>query len=673
MQRVDGMNEPKYTMNLSLNVLNHLGINLYSNVPSVIAEVIANSWDAGATRVDIMFGKESVTIVDNGNGMNKEDVNNRYLYVGYQKREDTSEMPRGRVPMGRKGIGKLSLFSIAEKIFVYSKKGSEKNALLMDVDKIKREIKAERPDQAKPYHPDAVDFDKEILTHDTGTAIKIENLKKRITTMTADGLKKRLARRFTILEHDDFDVYINGDKVTYADRDYFHKARFLFQYGEENYSTHCKNLEKDDKGNQLSFIRPHRFDDKGKEKKDGECQIKGWIGVAHRSNDLDSDEKGAADDNLNNIVIVVRGKVAQEDILHEFRMGGLITKFLYGEIQADFLDADGDEDITTSSRQKIVEDSPRYRALKSFLKRELVHIWTETNTLKEKKGVQIALNFHPLMRKWYEDLGSSYLQKKANRLFGAIEKIFVDEEGRKLHYINGILAFEQMKMDDALDQLDDIEEDQWEAMLKVFRSIDDIEAARYYEITNGRLKKIDELRKVIHLDEKERKIQEYIFDNLWLLDPAWERATEDASMEREIQMVIKDNENKETDKVKKMRTDIQYKKVSGEHMIIELKRASVRLKKTEIENQLNAYIEAVRSNLINIGRGDEPIKGVCIVGAHSNSWDRNKDPASLDHYGIRVMTYGELIENARSAYSKYLAKRDNLGTLRDLLREIRKI
>lgn len=32
-----------YQMTLSLNVLNHLGLNLYSNVPTVLAEVVANS------------------------------------------------------------------------------------------------------------------------------------------------------------------------------------------------------------------------------------------------------------------------------------------------------------------------------------------------------------------------------------------------------------------------------------------------------------------------------------------------------------------------------------------------------------------------------------------------------------------------------------------------------
>ena len=45
------MTDHDYTMTISLNVLNHLGLNLYSNVPSVLSEVVANSYDADAEGV----------------------------------------------------------------------------------------------------------------------------------------------------------------------------------------------------------------------------------------------------------------------------------------------------------------------------------------------------------------------------------------------------------------------------------------------------------------------------------------------------------------------------------------------------------------------------------------------------------------------------------------------
>ena len=45
------MPEPKkLTLDIDLNVLNHLGLYLYSNVPAVLAELIANAWDADVAR-----------------------------------------------------------------------------------------------------------------------------------------------------------------------------------------------------------------------------------------------------------------------------------------------------------------------------------------------------------------------------------------------------------------------------------------------------------------------------------------------------------------------------------------------------------------------------------------------------------------------------------------------
>ena len=152
---------PKYYMTISLNVLNHMGLNLYSNTPAVLAEVIANSWDADATNVDVVFDIENktITVTDDGCGMNRNDVNSKYLYVGYQKRprDSTAEgqllTPKHhRPPMGRKGIGKLSLFSIANEIRVYTRvAGGEPEAFLMDADKIRAAINEEAPSEVGRY------------------------------------------------------------------------------------------------------------------------------------------------------------------------------------------------------------------------------------------------------------------------------------------------------------------------------------------------------------------------------------------------------------------------------------------------------------------------------------------------------------------------------------------
>ena len=41
--------ECPYKMSISLNVLDHLDLKLYSNTPAVVTEVITNAWDADAT------------------------------------------------------------------------------------------------------------------------------------------------------------------------------------------------------------------------------------------------------------------------------------------------------------------------------------------------------------------------------------------------------------------------------------------------------------------------------------------------------------------------------------------------------------------------------------------------------------------------------------------------
>ena len=80
--------KPSFTMTISLNVLDHLGINLYSNVPAVLAETVGNAWDADAEHVEIEINKKarSIVITDDGHGMTADDINRKYLHVGYGRR-----------------------------------------------------------------------------------------------------------------------------------------------------------------------------------------------------------------------------------------------------------------------------------------------------------------------------------------------------------------------------------------------------------------------------------------------------------------------------------------------------------------------------------------------------------------------------------------------------------
>jgi HSP90 family molecular chaperone len=134
------------TMRISLNALEHLGMNLYSNVPAVLSEIVANSWDADAENVNVTIDKlqETIIIEDDGIGMSRDDVIDHFLTVGFKRRVTSGVVTpiKKRKPMGRKGIGKLSSFSIAGIVEVYTVKDGERTAFRMDRDAIKTRISA---------------------------------------------------------------------------------------------------------------------------------------------------------------------------------------------------------------------------------------------------------------------------------------------------------------------------------------------------------------------------------------------------------------------------------------------------------------------------------------------------------------------------------------------------
>ncbi len=663
-------------MTISLNVLNHLGLSLYSNTPAVLAEVIANAWDADATDVRVNFdlSENTITVTDNGVGMDQADINNKYLYVGYQKRSQASTSfltPSGRLPMGRKGIGKLSLFSIADQFAIYSKKlESLEQALLMDAEKLKAEIKKEDASTPGSYHPEPIEFDTDLGEH--GTSIRIQRLKKvKLTRASVSALRKRIARRFGIIgARHDFRIFIDGSEVTFSDRDYFHKARFIFQYGRYDYTQHCTSLDTDeDTGRPLSFNHDNRFDSNGKADPEGAYEVHGWIAIARRSNDLDDQGQ---DDNLNKITIVVRGKVALEDILKEYRLGGMITKYIYGEIHADFLDDDDEDDIATSGRQGIAEDDPRYRAIKAFLESELKRIWIETNRLKDRKGLESALASNPYIRKWYDKLRPKDLQESAKKIFAAIDKAGVDETSKQDLYADGVLAFETLKLNFALDRLDRIDASNLDLFLGYLKDVDSIEAVRYYEIVQERLSVIEKLHDMVDKDVYESVLQKYIFDRLWLFDPAWDRATGERHMEERLQRVV----DSVVAKGKHVRLDVRYRSVPGTHVIIELKRAKRPISTGEISDQINAYIDALRAELNKTPKEALlPIEAVCLLDRLPRGWNnlerRQKDENSLAVNGIRVMTYTALIESARARYRAFIRASEEASDLHRLIDKIR--
>lgn len=117
-------NEQELVLRFSHNVVEHLGLKLYQNKPTnVIAEVVSNSWDADASRVEVntSMGDANrwIAVHDDGHGMTRGELASAYLVIGLARRSKADDTSRGkRRLMGRKGIGKLAPFGIARQMDV---------------------------------------------------------------------------------------------------------------------------------------------------------------------------------------------------------------------------------------------------------------------------------------------------------------------------------------------------------------------------------------------------------------------------------------------------------------------------------------------------------------------------------------------------------------------------
>lgn len=636
-------------MTISMNVLNHLGIGLYSNVPAVLSEIVANAWDADATEVqiDIDLRRDEITIKDNGCGMSKEDINNKYLTVGYSKRTvEPGKTIKGRDPMGRKGIGKLSVFSIADVIEVYSVKGRERNALMMNRQDIQEYIKGKAEGEyfPAPLNTDMIDFP-------NGTKIILRQLQKNINR-AEEFLRKRLARRFSIIAaKNDFRVLINGAEITAKDRDYYDRLEYIWYMGDESQPilADCKNIEKAIKLDAVvdpEAIPPYK--------------VKGWIGTV--------DEQKSLSDENNAIIIYAHGKLVQEDILKDFKEGGVYAQYLIGEIEADFLDLDDKDDIVTSDRQRLKEEDSRTDALKKFIRTVLKTIQNQWTNLRTEGGAKRAL-IQPVVKEWYGTLQGDN-KTYARKLFGKIESLKIpDPIAKKEMYKTSILAFETMALKNALSVLDAVETDKdLELVTKIFAGIDALEAVHYYQIVKGRVEVVSEFKRILP-DSREKILQKYIFEHLWLLDPSWERASSNLRIEEAVTTEFKDIDANLTDKEKAGRIDIRYKTAAGKHIIIELKKYDRSVTVYELLEQVNKYQNALEKCLTNkFPHETRVIESICILGIPPEP--RNKEAQNiglLREVNSRYITYDELIQRTLESYKDYLDKEREVSDLIALL------
>jgi hypothetical protein len=147
--------QPELNFRVSSGLKDIIGRDLITDDNIAVFELVKNSYDAHATKVEISFlniygNNPSICIKDNGKGMNYQDLKTKWLFVAYSaKREGTedkdyrSRIYQDRPFAGAKGIGRFSCDRLGKKLrleTIKDHKSTRKEILEIDWTKFERKL-----------------------------------------------------------------------------------------------------------------------------------------------------------------------------------------------------------------------------------------------------------------------------------------------------------------------------------------------------------------------------------------------------------------------------------------------------------------------------------------------------------------------------------------------------
>lgn len=407
----------KYTIKLDRSVLKQLGSQLYGDTPSVIAELVANSYDADANNVWITVDttQNNIFVEDDGKGMTAHDINDSFLNIGYDKRTGQSETGLGRKIMGRKGIGKLAAFSLTNRVVVYSIKKDQKCGCILDFKRITS------GDEPQAIQPNDIYFQEERLSATkTGTRLELLNVKKRVA-LSYRFIVNKLIRTFDVND-DNFTIHIRKQNTEFStlrrsSLDFFSIMDTILVIGHKHiekmnavqnnnipneYKICCTyedflQSQKTTSRNKLrQFPYEIEVEDANGNDTTAPFTINGWLGTVSTlpklkelteafvsgSND-DADQITISD---NRISLYARGKLGEYDILSKVKNNRNSEAYVIGEFFVDIFEDDSLADMAISNRRGYDEGDNRYIETIKIVKRLLGYIVEQKDRVSKKQN-----------------------------------------------------------------------------------------------------------------------------------------------------------------------------------------------------------------------------------------------------------------------------------------------
>lgn len=611
------MSEKKLLLKFDPNTIQHLGISLYSQLPNVLSELISNSWDADADNVSITFlepSHDSKTIIfeDDGLGMSFDDLNHHYLLIGRNRRNSMSDItPKGRRVIGKKGLGKLSIFGICNVIRVRTVKDGILNEFEMSLEKIKNTTK-------EMYEPDIINFD--VVTDEpNGTKLILQEVRRK-TPFNCKGIAKSVSKKFTI----------------------FDEMNTIFSCpGEEPISV-TNEMKFDDFKKEFFWTFPREF--KGIEYSFAD-RIHGEIFTL---------ETPIKDTEMKGIYLTSRGKIVNKAEFYGLRDTDLFHTYVTGYLEVNFID-EIEEDVISTDRQSLNWENDITRELQIYLQNIIKRIgseWKDKRSEKKIETLKIEKNID--IQEWQNKLPSLERELSNRIIKPLIENSQLDIEESSQLIENVIDKFDNSTFHEYAARIADLSTpEQIPNLLKLMDEWKTIESKQYSDLALSRIEVINKFEQYLSTDTKEvPTLHNFLKKFSWILDP---RILEFRDEVR-YSTLLKESYPDETLDIDDRRIDFLCSNALGGVLyVIEIKRSTYQIDAKAIEQAYEYGVflkdryasESGFSNVVSF-----------VIGGEKKTNDglfRAKEKTYRETGEVFVKTYTELLEQSKEYHKEFIA------------------
>ena len=619
--RGDAQESPKYTMRISRLTVDKLGVKLYDKVSAVLAELIANAYDADAEQVTIHapMGKYlaskvdgelqdkgfELKIEDDGAGMVPAEMQEFFLVIGAERREDARRGPLSkrfrRAVMGRKGVGKLAPFGICKVMEVLSAGGEKTTTengevgyrtshVILNYDDIV--AVGDEPDER--YEPEVGDKNG-TLSRNTGTTIALREFGYRKVS-NIDVLARQVAQRFGIRSsnwrvvlRDTVDA---GPPHVVGEFNIATMPNTRLTFSAQRTVAGPDGTSLDDL--EAGFTHEDRF-----------YPVNGWMAYS---------KSPYRDELMAGVRIYCRGKIAAQTMVFNQRAGFTgehnIRSYLVGELHADWLDKD--EDLIQTDRRDILWSNELAAAFQEWGQRVVKHIGTLSRDPMRKATLETFMETGRVADRIATQFPSeSQAEIRVNatdlaRMFGrTMSRAEVEDEKVVGDYVNLSLELApHVTLDSKMREAAETTNAPFEVLVSLLRTARIAELASFGRIAEDRLKVISRLDGLKDgADTQEADLQHLIADAPWLIDPEWAPVTANQTLQRLRREFAEHYHREKGERIEltnfthpKKRPDFVLSSQDGIAQIIEIKTPKHKLTNAEME-RIVAYHDCMESFL----------------------------------------------------------------------------